>query len=249
MKIAVILAGGKGTRFKANGSNKTSSVINGIPIVRMGVETVMQCVDTTYVVVGAYGESVQKALEGLDVSYIEQKEQLGTGHAIQVALSEIHSSPTHILVGYGDHLMCYTPDIVRTMFTAHDAAHAAITMVTVELDNPNLYRWGRIVRNGGGTVKKIVEQKDANEQELQIRESNAGLYVFDAPFLRHHIGELEKSPVTGEYYITDFIEIAVRNNLTVLPYPVEYSYVGPGVNTSEQLEETEKIINRRHGTR
>lgn len=249
MTVGIILAAGKGTRFQSNGTNKTATLAAGKPLISYGVELFQNTTDRTYVVVGAYGESVRVALAKYnDLTFIEQQEQLGTGHATRIAVDALVKEGAvaqTVLLGYGDHLMCYTPDIVRAMLAEHIKQGAAITLVTVNLENPNDYRWGRIVRSMHGTVKGIVEQKDANEEERAITECNAGFYVFDYDFLKENVSKLEKSPVTGEYYVTDLIAIAVSKNKVVLPYPVSYEYVGSGVNTVDQLQDTARLLTAR----
>lgn len=245
MIAGIILAAGKGTRFKSDGINKTASTIEEKPLVAYGVELYNGIVDTTYVVVGAYSQSVRSALQAFKVSYIEQNEQLGTGHAAKVATEFItnqQSEPELVLVGYGDHLMFYTQQIVRDMIATHKDRNAAITLVTADLQDPNKFKWGRIIRSKNGTVERIIEQKEASEKERAITESNAGFYVFDFHFLKENVAKLQKSPVAGEYYITDFIEIAVKKNFIVIPFSVDFRFVGPDVNTHEQLEETQQFL-------
>jgi bifunctional UDP-N-acetylglucosamine pyrophosphorylase/glucosamine-1-phosphate N-acetyltransferase len=202
-------------------------------------------VDETIVVVGAYAESVQKSLAGYSVQFVKQAKRLGTGHAVKVALTAIQEkrlSPSHVFVGYGDHMMFYTPEVVKEMERQHAQKKAAVTLVTVIHDNPDYLAWGRIIRNSAGLVEAIVEQKDATPEQRKITEQNAGFYCFDYDFLRKNIKRLKKSVVSGEFYITDLIELAVKAGEPVVAYQVPFELVGTGINTPEQFTQAVELL-------
>ncbi len=247
MIVGIILAAGKGTRITSNGTNKTALDFSGKPMVSYALELFQHTVDKTVLVVGAYADSVRKAAAAYHPLISVQHKRLGTGHAVLVALRSMKKTgitPELVVVGYGDHMMFYTPNTVREMIAKHRARKAALTLVTVMHESPDTLAWGRVLRNSEGYVARVVEQKDATSQERAVRELNAGFYVFDFSFLTNYIGTLEKSSVSQEYYITDMIARAVDNGYKVLAFPVPFPEVGIGVNTWEQLNESQKLLER-----
>ncbi|MEP7167554.1 MAG: sugar phosphate nucleotidyltransferase [Candidatus Woesebacteria bacterium] len=238
MNIGIILAAGKGSRLKCKTQNKTSLELWGKPMVRYGVELFEQTVDQTIVVVGAFPESVKEAVGNHTVKYANQTKRLGTGHALKVAMRAItqtKKTPNLIFLGYGDHMVSYTKESVIQMSSTHAQENATITLVTAVAPNPE--GLGRIVRAKDGTVKGIVEQKDATPAQREIHEVNAGFYCFSYDFLKKNINKLKKSSVTGEYYLTDLISMAQDKGLKIAAHVVPFEEVGTGVNTREQLDE------------
>jgi bifunctional UDP-N-acetylglucosamine pyrophosphorylase/glucosamine-1-phosphate N-acetyltransferase len=245
MTVGIILAAGRGSRLNSVDRNKTSLALAGKPIVAYGAELFAQTVDKTLVVVGAFAESVQSALLPYQVTYAQQTEQKGTGHAARVAVDAIAAQgwqPETICLGYGDHMMFYTPEIVRDLLAQHQSNQAAITLVTTIHPDPNSLAWGRIKRDQNGKVLGIVEQKDATPEELSINELNAGFYCFDYAFAQTALQQILPSPVTGEYYLTDLIALAQQQGKTIHTVQVPYEFVGSGINTADQLQTTEAIL-------
>lgn len=246
MNIGIILAGGEGTRLKIENANKTSIQFNGKPLVRYGVELFQRLADKTLVVVGSKADSVKAAVNDESVLYAVQEQRLGTGHAVQVAvakLTELGLEPKTILVGYGDHMMFYTEEIITEMLSLHTSHKAAITLVSTEYEDPNALAWGRVIRNEKGNVAEVVEQKDATEEQRAIQELNTGFYCFDYAFLKEALQQLKPSPHSNEYYITDLVKIAVEMHSDVLAFNIPFKFVGIGINTREQLEESQRLYN------
>jgi bifunctional UDP-N-acetylglucosamine pyrophosphorylase/glucosamine-1-phosphate N-acetyltransferase len=246
MIYSIILAAGKGTRMNSHltNQNKTSLMFNGKTIIEHGVCLMEQVTDRVFVVVGAYSQSIKDALSSKKVVYIEQPEQLGTGHALQIAvetLTKDYPAPTELVVGYGDHLMFYKPETIKQLINKHQQEKAVITLATTITDKAEELRWGRIVRDEAGLVQKIVEHKDASVEEHLIKEVNPGFYCFNYSFVLENKDSLTLSPVTQEYYLTEFIEIATRQKLKVLPFPVPFNEVGIGVNSLFELEESQQL--------
>lgn len=238
MTIGIILAAGKGTRIQSTDRNKTSLEVGGKPLVTYGVEVLAKTMDKTVVVVGAFSESVKAALVGFEVIFAEQTEQKGTGHAVQVAMQKISESnlqPVTVCVGYGDHMMFYTPELVNQLLDLHKNSHSAITMLSTHHDSPSELAWGRVIRGSDGSVEKIVEQKDATEDELAITELNAGFYCFDADFLAAEVKKLQPNAITQELYLTDLIGAATEKGLRISALAVPFEFVGMGINTKDQL--------------
>jgi bifunctional UDP-N-acetylglucosamine pyrophosphorylase/glucosamine-1-phosphate N-acetyltransferase len=245
MITGIILAAGQGKRLNCQDKNKTSLDFVGKPLVTYGVDLFSSVAEHTVVVVGAFAESVKSALSDYPVIYAYQSERLGTGHAVQIAFDAIeqnHLHPDLVLVGYGDHMMFYTPKIVNDLINNHKKSNSAISLISTKLKNPDNYAWGRIVRDTKGHVLKIVEQKDATQDERRIEESNAGFYCFNYNFLSENLTKLTKSPVSNEYYLTDLIEMANQQHLKVSAHLVPFQYVGIGINTPDQLEQSRDLF-------
>jgi len=245
MTIGVILAAGKGKRIHSQARNKTTLLFNGKPLIRYGVDLYQGWTDKIIVVAGAFKESIIKALQGCPVSFLDQGEPLGTGHAVKKVVEGLRRnnlSPDELLVGYGDHMMFYTAAIGRRMIETHRRHRAAVTLITTEHAHPDLLGWGRVLRDRSKRgVKKIVEQKDATREERRERELNAGFYCFDYRFLLVNKDKINRSPVTGEYYINEFIDLAVAQGRMVVGLKVSFSHVGIGINTEKQLKESLKL--------
>ncbi len=244
MNVGVILAAGKGTRLHSVEKNKTSLEVGGKPLVAFGVEVFAATLDKTLVVIGAFPESVQAALQAYDVEYAWQQTPQGTGHAVQVAVERIQElgwSPKTLCVGYGDHMMFYSPESIRRLLSLHTDQTAAVTLVTTRHSDPSSLAWGRITRDGE-KITGIVEQKDATPEELSIQEVNAGLYAFDFSFLAAALQEIQPSPVTNELYLTDVIALACQQSRHVASLEVPFAEVGTGVNTQDQLRDTDGVL-------
>ncbi len=162
-----------------------------------------------HVVYGHGGEGVRTALAHLQVNWVLQAEQLGTGHAVAQALPAIAADHT-VLVLYGD-----VPLITSDTLTAliDQAQHGALGLLTATLDDPHGY--GRIVRDTQNAVTRIVEQKDASEAERRITEVNTGMLAVNAACLQRWVAQLDNRNAQGEFYLTDIIALAVKEHMPV----------------------------------
>lgn len=243
--IGVILAAGKGKRMNSKSVNKTTLKFNGRSLISYGVDLFKKTADKTIVVVGAYSQSVRDNLKNMDLIFAEQTKRLGTGHAVKIAMKEVRNlSADIVLIGYGDHMMYYSTQLVKNLIDKHVEKKAAITLISTLYEDPK--GLGRIVRNEDGDLERIVEEKDATKNERMIKEINAGFYCFDNKFLTRNISKLKKSHITGEYYLTDLIQMAKEQNLKVVPLKVPYEEVGIGVNTPDQLEQSKELYTKTH---
>jgi len=250
MIIGIILAAGKGTRLKSADRNKVTLPFLNKPLIVYSVELMEKVCDKTIVVVGAFAKSVYEVLADKNIVYAQQKKQLGTAHATKMALEEIEKqnlSPKLVLVGYGDHTMFYRKETIRNLVASHQKTKAAISLATFDCQDPDSLKYGRIIRNHLGEIIDIIEQKDASPGQKLIKEVNPGFYCFDYRFIRQNIDNIQKSPVSGEFYITDLIKIAATKNLKINGLKVEFNEVGLGVNTAEELAESEKIYLKKIG--
>lgn len=247
MTIGIVLAGGRGKRFGAEaiGVNKTAATLSGKPLVMYGVELFEKTTDKVVVVVGALKETVQEAVGINRVEWAIQDNPAGTGDALKTAVLQIEKlglSPESVAVGYADHMMFYTPEVVTDLLKLMSEEKAAMGMLSTSFDDPNKLAWGRIIRGADGHVSKIVEQKNATEEEKRIKEVNPGFYCFEFEFLARVVREIKMNPTTGEYLLTDLAEIAGIENKKIVAHQVPFSVVGYGINTREELEQDKALM-------
>jgi bifunctional UDP-N-acetylglucosamine pyrophosphorylase/glucosamine-1-phosphate N-acetyltransferase len=240
MKLGVvILAAGQGTRMRSS-LPKVLHKLAGRPLLQHVISTAGALEPEQIVVVyGHGGEQVPAALSADGLTWVEQAEQLGTGHAVEQALPALKDAD-RVLVLYGDVPLTE----VSTLSALIDAAaDTDLALLTVELENPTGY--GRIVRAQNGSIQRIVEQKDAAPEELAIREINTGILVADRARLEQWIERLENDNAQGEFYLTDIVEAAVKEGIEVRSaQPADFDEV-KGVNDRMQLAELERHYQRR----
>ena len=236
----VILAAGKGKRMVSD-LPKVLHRIAGKPLLGHVLATASQLEATTRLVVyGHGGEAVKAAFAGdSDVVWVEQAEQLGTGHAVAQALPSIDPAGV-VLVLYGD-VPLIRAETLQPLVMAAQQGHLAL--LTVELADPAGY--GRIVRDAEGLVARIVEQKDATEQERAICEINSGIYAFDATLLRAALAQLTTDNAQGEKYVTDVLGIARSGGARVGAFVLADYWQCEGVNDKVQLARLGAELNRR----
>ena len=236
--VAVILAAGKGVRMKSE-LPKVSHSIFGKPMIVWVLEAVggLQ-LDEVFVVVGYKADVVRSECEGFNITFVEQKEQLGTGHAVAQAAPYIKDSI--VLVLNGD-MPLIKADTLKEFIAWHlKNRSASATILTATLPDPASY--GRIVRDSEGRVIRIVEKKDATEDELGIKEINTGTYCFNSRALFEALDEVRPDNAQKEYYLTDVIEIFAKRNLPVYAYKAQDPNEVLGVNTIEELARLEQLF-------
>jgi bifunctional UDP-N-acetylglucosamine pyrophosphorylase / glucosamine-1-phosphate N-acetyltransferase len=238
----VILAAGQGKRMKSD-LPKVLQPLAGRPLLGHVLDTARGLeASATYVVYGHGGEQVLAAFEGLDVRWVHQAEQHGTGHAAAQVAPGIPDDHM-VLVLYGDVPLVQLDTLARLVAAA---GPDAVSLLSVMLPDPTGY--GRIVRDGAGNVARIVEHKDANAKERAIHESNTGLMCVPAGRLKGWLAALRNDNAQGEYYLTDVIVMAVRSGCEV------HAVVAPtvtevlGVNDKVQLAELEAAYRRQRAT-
>ncbi len=225
---AVVLAAGKGSRMNAKSKNKVAFKLNGQPMITHTVDHLYQAgIRHIIAVVGYQADSVRAAL-GDNVAYAVQADQLGTGDAIKTALPLLAPDVTTVLTVYGDDSAFYPPSLFSEMVAKKEASGCDLLFLTIHKDDPT--GLGRIVRDAKGKVASIVEEKVASDEEKKIQEINTGFYCFDRDFLVNYIGEIQKNPVSSEYYLTDMIEIALRHGKKVDAHFVQDDSIWHGIN-------------------
>ncbi|MBT6794541.1 MAG: bifunctional UDP-N-acetylglucosamine diphosphorylase/glucosamine-1-phosphate N-acetyltransferase GlmU [Methylococcales bacterium] len=232
---SIILAAGKGTRMRSM-QPKVLHPLAGKPLVEHVYDLCQELEDNTITIVyGHGGETVRKALDSLSVSWVEQAEQLGTGHAVQQAESQINDNDT-VLILYGDVPLL---KLATVKVLLADVSDKTLALLTVELDQPKGY--GRIVRDNKNQVINITEEKDASEQVKQIREVNTGILAVAGASLKRWLRLLENNNTQNEYYLTDIIALAVSEGVAIKTSQPVHSSEVLGVNNKSQLSYLERV--------
>jgi len=233
----VILAAGKGTRMKSEQAKVLHSVC-GQPMLFYSILLARNVMaEKIIVVVGHQSDVVQEKFRDEDLIFVEQREQLGTGHAVMQARRQFEDFAGNILILCGD-VPLLSVETISNLLGRHIKEKAVITVLTATLDNP--FGYGRIVKTPAGEVIKIVEERDASDAEKMIKEFNSGIYCVESQFLFEAVGELKNNNVQKEYYLTDIIEIACKRGLSVRSVMVDDAEEIMGINTPEDLLRAEK---------
>ncbi|TVQ50884.1 MAG: hypothetical protein EA377_13725 [Phycisphaerales bacterium] len=198
-------------------------------------------------VVGHQAELVRESLADRSAcTFVEQREQLGTGHAVEQARESAGQWPSNadvfVLCGDGPLIRA---DTLRTMLETHRAVDAAATLATAVLKDPAGY--GRIVRDGSGRFQRIVEEKDASEQERTIREVNPSYYIFRAKDLFDTLLKIDNQNAKGEYYITDVFARLLESGERVEVIDAVPAEDVLSINTPDQLAEVDQVLRSRLG--
>lgn len=264
----IILAAGAGTRMRSM-LPKVLHPVGAKPMLEHVVETARQLdADHIQVVYGHGGAAVRAALAHLDVTWTHQDRQLGTGHAVAVALGvfdyhsrggpasaipEIKASATlsppslahnTVLVLYGDVPLIGVDTLQRVIAAAQDnnPGGNSLGLLTVVLEDPRGY--GRILRDAQGGVVSIVEEKDATPEQRQVSEINTGILAASGEKLQKWLTALDNNNAQGEYYLTDIIAMAVRDGIQVVAVEPDSVTETLGVNNRIQLAEAERYYQR-----
>ncbi|WP_374277262.1 bifunctional UDP-N-acetylglucosamine diphosphorylase/glucosamine-1-phosphate N-acetyltransferase GlmU [Azonexus sp.] len=229
----VILAAGQGKRMHSN-LPKVLHPVAGKPLAQHVIDTARTLSPEKLVVVyGHGGDVVRSTLAAPDISWAEQAQQLGTGHAVAQAVPEL-TDAAQTLVLYGDVPLTTAATLRRLLQAGRDG----LAILTVDLADPTGY--GRIVRDAGGQVQRIVEEKDATADEKAIREVNTGIMAMPTARLRDWLGRLKNDNAQGEYYLTDVVSLAVGEGLPVRTAQPDGEWEVLGVNSKVQLAELER---------
>ncbi|WP_037587299.1 bifunctional UDP-N-acetylglucosamine diphosphorylase/glucosamine-1-phosphate N-acetyltransferase GlmU [Stenoxybacter acetivorans] len=230
----VILAAGKGTRMYSQ-LPKVLHEIGGISMLARVIHTAQTLNPERICVVIGHGKELVRKRIHTDVQWVEQAEQLGTGHAVKTALPHL-SAQGRTLVLYGDVPLIDSGTLRQLL----DTTDKEVGLLTDVLDNPTGY--GRIIRDDGGEVAAIIEEKDASATQKAIKETNTGIFVLPNAKLPQWLDALQSNNAQGEYYLTDVIALARQDGIGVHPLPVRASHLAAGVNNKVQLAELERIL-------
>jgi bifunctional UDP-N-acetylglucosamine pyrophosphorylase/glucosamine-1-phosphate N-acetyltransferase len=240
----IVLAAGEGTRMKS-AVPKVLHAIGGRSLLGHAVATAEQLSPQVLVVVVGHGRdqvSGHLAQIAPDATVAVQDEQRGTGHAVECAFDQVEIGTGTVVVTYGDVPLLST-DTLDALVRHHEGHAASVTVLTAEIADPTGY--GRIVRDGDGRAVAIVEQRDATDEQRQIREINSGIYAFDADALRTYLSRLDSDNDQGEVYLTDVVHLAHADGRTVQTLRLEDTVQTEGVNDRVQLAALGRELNRR----
>ena len=240
----LIIAAGLGTRMKSKRA-KVLHELGGSPLIAYVVRAAHALEPRSIVtVVGYQAEEVERAVRaevGELATFVVQEKQCGTGHAVECARSVLENSDSLVLALYGDVPMIRV-ETLRKLIDHHNTTGAACSILSVRLENPTGY--GRIIRDNNGEFRKIVEQRDATEEERGVREINSGIYCFESKDLFAALRKVEPKNDQGEYYLTDVAEIILASGGTVSVYLIHDPREVAGVNTRAELAEFENLVRR-----
>ena len=229
----IILAAGKGTRMNSE-LPKVLHPINNQPMILNVIKTAYKInAKPIITIVGYKHEMVKDALKNEQVEFALQKEQKGTAHAVTQCKNKLTDFNGNILVLSGD-VPFISSDTLSLLISTHTKSKAKATVLTCELDNP--YGYGRIIKNKNDSLKKIIEHKDASDDELKENEINTGIYIFESIELFKTLPRVNNNNKQNEYYLTDVLNILLDDNELVSTQKTNNANEIIGINTLEQLQ-------------
>ncbi len=242
--MCIVLAAGKGTRMKSE-YPKVLHRVCGYPMLYHVVKAVKGCgIGNLWIVVGFKGNLVRAELESLkiDAKFVDQKEQLGTGHAVLTALRAIHDKSDLTLILYGDTPLLKSRTLIGFVEN-YIASECKLSILTARLPDPLGY--GRILRDEKMEVVGIVEEKDATADQKRIREINTGIYCVDTEWLEDAVGKIRNDNAQGEYYLTDIVKFIREEGGKIGSFEVGDITEIEGVNDRGDLACAHKTMERR----
>ena len=236
----LVLAAGKGTRMKSK-LPKVLHKVGGKPMLQHVIDAAKRAGSTREVVViGSGAQLVEQEISG--VEFVMQTEQLGTGHAVLSAKEKFVASDCTVLILCGDTPLL-TADLLKDFTTVHEQSNCAATVLTADMPDPKGY--GRVIRAEDGSFAKIVEDKDATEDEKKISEVNGGCYCFDAAKLFDALTKVKNNNAQGEYYLPDVLPILMSAGEKIGAFKAEYADEILGINSRVQLAAADKSLRMR----
>ena len=233
MNTAIILAAGQGTRM----NSQTAKVLHKVgnkSLLQHVIDASRPLVNSINVIIGHHSESVKKTTSNEGINWVNQKEQLGTGHAVQQAIPHINDNSICLIL-YGDVPLIKTETLQKL---TDKAESSGFSLLSVMMENP--FGYGRIIRDSNNSILSIVEQKDASKDELQVREINTGIMAIRGSILKKYLKELEPNNSQGELYLTDIVEKAVKDNVNIASFICESVAEVMGINDKNQLSQAER---------
>lgn len=237
---AIILAAGKGSRMNSSKPKVLQTLSNNTLLEHVFSQAKALC-DRIHVVYGFEGEQVQRKINDPNINWVEQIEQLGTGHAVAQVMPHIEDNSISLIL-YGDVPLIKESTLADLI---HKAQQSGIALLSVILDKPTGY--GRIIRQNE-QIQAIVEQKDANNAQLNINEVNTGIMAVRSQLLKQYLSKINTSNVQGEFCLTDIIACAVADGQTVSSIVSKNQFEVAGVNDKVQLAELERVFQKNQAT-
>lgn len=241
---AIILAGGEGKRMKSD-KPKTLSLVLEKPMLLWVISALKEAgINDICIVKGYKKECIEDFIGTLDfeVSSVFQAERLGTGHAVMMAKDFLEKHDGNVVILNGD-APFMTADTIMKSLDKHTESQSSATVISAKVGDPTGY--GRIVRADDGSLKAIIEQKDADEETLKIDEVNSGGFWFDCKQLLSVLGRIKSNNKAGEYYLPDAIKLLISDGKRVEAYTAKCSDTVLGANDPAQLEELNNIARQK----
>jgi bifunctional UDP-N-acetylglucosamine pyrophosphorylase/glucosamine-1-phosphate N-acetyltransferase len=247
MTRIIILAAGRGTRMNYE-LPKSLVPLQGRPMIKYLMDSIVEAgIDPRPIMVVSpdNADLIKKELKEYSLEYVVQEQALGTGHAVSTAQHLLDENVNSVLVLYGDHPFLTGASLKKCAA----AAPESLIMLTTKLDDfddwrHNFYHWGRIVRNSPGDIARIVEFKDASEEERLITEVNPAVMCFNRTWLKKNLSQLDNANSQGEYYLTDLVKIAFNEG-----HPVHAIAIAPpeamGINSLAELKVAESLLDQK----
>ncbi len=234
--VTIIMAAGMGKRMRSD-LPKVLQPLAGSPLVHYVIKLTQDLGSTQIVLVVGHGrEQVIDQTKAYGVNWVVQEQQLGTGDAIMACHKTLHDYDGDVLILSGDVPLLRSKSVSEAL-EVHKTTNASATVFTFNPDNP--FGYGRIIRGGEGEVLRIVEHKDASNEEKLVNEVNGGIYVFRSKPLFEALGQISSDNQAGEYYLPDTLEIIRKMGLRISAYIVKDPIEMAGVNNVDQLRELE----------
>ena len=241
----VVLAAGKGTRMKSPLA-KVLQPLKNQPLLYYVLESLVPLnPDFSVLVVGFQSRTVKKSFSDRGLIFVEQKEQLGTGHAAQQAKLALHDFSGDVLVVCGDMPLIKSQTLID-LIDRHREKKSVCTVLTLKSSEKK--EFGLVIRDDQGSVSKIVEYKDASADEKKVDEFNSGVYCFDKNLFSKALDSIGNNNVQKEYYLTDTIQYIVSSGFIVETVQITDTIQLLGINTQEDLSLAEKILMRETGS-
>ncbi len=239
----VILAAGLGTRMKSRQA-KVLHRAGGKTLVEHALDMALALTraERVFVVVGHQAERVRAAIATPGIGFIEQTEQLGTGHALLVGREALAHQDGYLVIVYGDGPLLRA-DTVRRLIETLEASDAAGALLSADMPDPTGY--GRVLRGVGDNVTAVVEEKAATPQQLAIREANMGIYCYRAEVFWRHVSEMRPDNPAHEYYLTDMVQILSRAGHSVTAMKIDDARECLGINDRVELAEADRLLRER----
>lgn len=242
---AIVLAAGKGTRMKSD-LPKVLHKLTGTPLILHVLSSIEKSgIKSASLVIGHGRDLVRSTVEdwakdkATQLSFVIQEEQKGTGHAVQVARSSVPTDKEAVIILLGD-VPRLSSEVIEKSYGMLINENADGLVISMNLEDPTGY--GRVVRFSNGSLDKIVEQKDASEEEKKISEVNTGVFVFSAKGLWEELDKISDANAQGEYYLTDIVAIMNQSGKKFIVYQAEDASQFEGINSPEQLARMEEQI-------
>lgn len=240
-KLAVVvLAAGKGVRMKSS-LPKVVHKLDGIPMIQRIISSIRKLnPDKIITVVGYKKNAVIEAIQNNnEITFVEQKEQNGTGHAVLMATEILHDFPGIVIVSPGD-VPLLTTETLKKLVQLHTDKNAAATVMTTIM--PDAHGYGRIIRDAKGYVIKIVEHKDATKKEKKVKEINTGIFCFDCKTLFQTLPLVSDDNAQKEIYLTDVLAIMRQQGKKIAALKTDNQMEVTGINSKAQLSHLEKRL-------